>query len=370
MSGVLIVACSSGRGAPATTTTVVASGAAATTTSTQAPAVKFGTLASPCGPGTASGATDQGVTNTSITIGYGDDAGYAGDPGVTEMSDAVKAFMKWCNDQGGINGRPVLGQYKDAAVFNVVSKVQELCKSAFMLVGEGWALDVGAEQVRVGCKLVAVPAYTAGVDVANGPEAVFLDPTRPPMRRPWKGHWTVAAFSRGIAGITDLGDPSFGLLEVQMDGLRRLWGEEDVLVLRLREALAPLLPGRPRAGIAGTRFAATLAAARAGHSLISVPAGDDAVFLAPLPAGLLTPDRDVRGRLARFGLETIGAIVEHALFSARFPGRRTEFVGRGQFRYTATAAIAGVRLRRSAANLALSSAAVSKNFVKADPTPR
>ena len=169
MSGVLVVACSSGRGAPATTTTVVASGAAVTTTSTQAPAVKFGTLASPCGPGTASGATDQGVTNTSITIGYGDDAGYAGDPGVTEMSDAVKAFMKWCNDQGGINGRQVLGQYKDAAVFNVVSKVQELCKSAFMLVGEGWALDVGAEQIRVGCNLVAVPAYTAGVDVANGP---------------------------------------------------------------------------------------------------------------------------------------------------------------------------------------------------------
>jgi len=129
----------------------------------------FGTLPSPCGPGTASGATDQGVTDKTITIGYGDDAGYAGDPGVTEMSDAVKAFMKWCNDQGGIDGRQVTGEYEDAAVFNVVSKVQDLCKSAFMLVGEGWALDEGAEQVRVGCNLVAVPAYTAGVDIANGP---------------------------------------------------------------------------------------------------------------------------------------------------------------------------------------------------------
>jgi hypothetical protein len=168
LTGTLVAACSSGRGAPATTT-AAASGPAVTTTTTQAPAVKFGTLASPCGPGTATGATDQGVTNSNITIGYGDDAGYAGDPGVTEMSDAVKAFMKWCNDQGGINGRQVLGQYKDAAVFNVVSKVQDLCKTAFMLVGEGWALDVGAEQVRVACNLVAVPAYTAGVDVANGP---------------------------------------------------------------------------------------------------------------------------------------------------------------------------------------------------------
>ena len=37
----------------------------------------FGDLASPCGEGDASGATQQGVTDTSITIGYGDDAGYA-----------------------------------------------------------------------------------------------------------------------------------------------------------------------------------------------------------------------------------------------------------------------------------------------------
>ena len=145
------------------------SGASSPTTSTAAPPAKFGTLASPCGPGTASGATDQGVTDKTITIGYGDDAGYAGDPGVTEMSDAVKAFMKWCNDQGGILGRQVVGQYEDAAVFNVVSKVQALCQSAFMLVGEGWALDEGAEEQRVGCNLVAVPAYTAGVDIANGP---------------------------------------------------------------------------------------------------------------------------------------------------------------------------------------------------------
>ena len=169
MLGVVLVgACSSGRGS-STPSSTPTSGASSATSSTAAPPATFGTLASPCGPGTASGATDQGVTDKSITIGYGDDAGYAGDPGVTEMSDAVKAFMKWCNDQGGILGRPVAGEYEDAAVFNVVSKVQTLCQSAFMLVGEGWALDEGAEQTRVGCNLVAVPAYTAGVDIANGP---------------------------------------------------------------------------------------------------------------------------------------------------------------------------------------------------------
>jgi ABC-type branched-subunit amino acid transport system substrate-binding protein len=171
IGALVLAACSStSRGSSGgTTATTAATATSAATASTAAPPTKFGTLASPCGPGTASGATDQGVTDKTITIGYGDDAGYAGDPGVTEMSDAVRAFMKWCNDQGGILGRQVVGEYEDAAVFNVVSKVQALCTSAFMLVGEGWALDEGAEQERVGCNLVAVPAYTAGVDIANGP---------------------------------------------------------------------------------------------------------------------------------------------------------------------------------------------------------
>jgi len=141
------------------------------------------------------------------------------------------------------------------------------------------------------------------------PEAVFLDPDRAADTAAVEAALDrLAAFSPGIAGATDSGDSAYGLLEVQVDGLQRLWGEEDVLLLRLREALKPLLPGRPRAGIAGTRFAATLAAAAAGQSLVNVPPGGDAAFLAPHPAALLTPDREVRGRLARFGLETIGAV--------------------------------------------------------------
>ncbi|GIR35122.1 MAG: hypothetical protein CM15mP49_05070 [Actinomycetota bacterium] len=37
----------------------------------------FGDIVWPCNSGTASGATDQGVTDTSILIGGGDDRGYA-----------------------------------------------------------------------------------------------------------------------------------------------------------------------------------------------------------------------------------------------------------------------------------------------------
>ena len=122
----------------------------------------------------------------------------------------------------------------------------------------------------------------------------------------------LAAFSPGIAGATDPADRAFGSLEVQVDGLEALWGPEPALVGKVRAALTPLLPGTPRAGIAGTRFAAALAAATGpGPSAVPavlVPPGDDAAFLAPFPAGALTRDPEVRGRLARFGLVTVGAV--------------------------------------------------------------
>src|SRR5512146_1950696 len=122
----------------------------------------------------------------------------------------------------------------------------------------------------------------------------------------------LAAFSPGIAGTSDVVDPAFGRLAVHADGLTRLWGREEDLVAQIGEALAPLLPGPPRAGIAGTSFAATVAAAHAaeGGPPVLVPPGDDAGFLAPYPARLLTRDLDIRARLARFGLRTIGSVAE------------------------------------------------------------
>src|SRR4051794_13528301 len=105
--GLLAAACSSGRSSDG-------GGATDTTTAAEASAT-FGDLASPCGPGDASGATQLGVTDTSITIGYGDDAGFQSAPGLShELSDAMKAMIQWCNDQGGINGREVVGNYGDA----------------------------------------------------------------------------------------------------------------------------------------------------------------------------------------------------------------------------------------------------------------
>ena len=95
------------------------------------------------------------------------------------------------------------------------------------------------------------------------PEALFLDPDPAAETAALEAALErLAAFSPGIAGETDPTDPAFGRIEVQLDGLERLWGPEPELVERIREALAPILPGTPRAGIAGTRFAALVAAGR------------------------------------------------------------------------------------------------------------
>ncbi|MCD9625153.1 ABC transporter substrate-binding protein [Rhabdothermincola salaria] len=137
------------------------------------PADGFGDLASPCGPAEDGvELTDQGefVTADSITIGYGDDAGYQAAPGLnSQMSDAVVAMIDWCNEQGGINGRTVVGNYYDAKILDSTNVMLEACDQVFMLVGQGWSLDGAAEQTRVGCELPQVPGYTVSSTVAHGP---------------------------------------------------------------------------------------------------------------------------------------------------------------------------------------------------------
>ncbi len=167
--------CSSGRdGAGATESP---------TETTTAAAATFGSLPSPCGPGDATGATDVGVTEDSVTIGYGDDAGFAALPGAGhEMSDAVKALITWCNDQGGINGRQVKGNYYDAKITEVANAMTAACQGGvFMMVGEGYVFDGGQEEARLGCGLPAIPAYGTSSAFSNG--ALTYQPSPNPIDR-------------------------------------------------------------------------------------------------------------------------------------------------------------------------------------------
>jgi len=146
------------------------------------------------------------------------------------------------------------------------------------------------------------------------PEASFLDPEPESDRAAIEAAFEIlGTFSPAIAGSVDPADQAFGLLEAQIDGLEGLWGPEPRLAGRIAAALDQLLAGVPRAGIAGTRFAATVAAAAAKPgALVAVPSGAEALFLAGLPASLLTPDEEIRARLRRFGLRRIGQVADLA----------------------------------------------------------
>jgi ABC-type branched-subunit amino acid transport system substrate-binding protein len=133
----------------------------------------FGTLETPCGEGDGGPATGQGVTETGIVIGYGDDAGFPTSPGLShETSDAIEAMIAWCNEQGGINGRQITGNYYDAAITNVVNAMTQACGEVFMLVGNAWALDSAQEETRLGCGLPSVPTYSVSPEYANAPLTV------------------------------------------------------------------------------------------------------------------------------------------------------------------------------------------------------
>jgi ABC-type branched-subunit amino acid transport system substrate-binding protein len=140
----------------------------------------FGELESPCGEGDGGSASDQGVTEEAIKIGYGDDAGFANSPGLNHhQSDAIKAIVDWCNEQGGINGRQVDATYYDAKITEVNNAMLAACESEFMLVGQGWSLDSGQEETRLGCGLASVPAWSVSPAFAHGP--MMIQPVPNPV---------------------------------------------------------------------------------------------------------------------------------------------------------------------------------------------
>jgi protein ImuB len=177
---------------------------------------------------------------------------------------------------------------------------------------------------------------TLGAAGRLAPEATFLEPEPEADRAAVEAALdALARFSPAVAGTLEPADPAFGLLEAQVDGLEPLWGPEPRLVERVAAAVAGPLAGRPGAGIAGTRFAASVAATAAQPGeLITVPPGDEALFLAPLPSALLSRDPDVRARLTRFGLRRIGevAAIARSALVARFgaEGERMGARARGE----------------------------------------
>ena len=117
----------------------------------------FGDLEAVCQDGDASGATEQGVTDTEIKVSTVSDKGFDGLN--KEMFDTAKAFVDWCNEHGGILGRQISLTDADAALGNYGPVVQDACDRDFAMVGGGAVLDDDNDGVRVGCGLANIAGY-------------------------------------------------------------------------------------------------------------------------------------------------------------------------------------------------------------------
>ncbi len=138
----------------------------------------FGDLTEVCGPGDASGATAQGVTDDSIKIGTISDPGFVGRPGLNqELFDATEVFTSWCNDAGGINGRKIEVTERDAALTEYKQRITEACQEDFMLVGGGAVFDDAGQVERLTCLLPDIPAYQVSPEARASDLAVRPLPT-------------------------------------------------------------------------------------------------------------------------------------------------------------------------------------------------
>ncbi|MGA2306146.1 MAG: ABC transporter substrate-binding protein [Acidimicrobiales bacterium] len=125
------------------------------------------------GPGGTSSV--RGVSSKTINIAVFNDAANTIVPGLeAEFPEQATAFADWCNAAGGINGRKIVIDNRDAALFNAAQQTTAACQSDFMAVGGGLAIDQSAVPVREKCGLGQISGYV--VSNASDLATLQVDP--------------------------------------------------------------------------------------------------------------------------------------------------------------------------------------------------
>ena len=121
-----------------------------------------------CEPGAGGASSVRGVGTKSIHIAVFNDAANTVEPGLeAELVQQARAFAAWCNASGGINGRDIVIDNRDAALFNAAQVTVQACQSDFMAVGGGMALDQPSVPIREKCGLGQISGYLAS-DASEG----------------------------------------------------------------------------------------------------------------------------------------------------------------------------------------------------------
>jgi hypothetical protein len=129
-----------------------------------------------CEPGPGGASSVRGVGKKTINIAEFNDASNTIDPGLeSEFPQQATAFADWCNAAGGINGRKIVIDNRDAALFNAAQQMTAACQSDFMAVGGGMALDQPSVPIREKCGLGQISGYV--VSDASVESSDQVDPT-------------------------------------------------------------------------------------------------------------------------------------------------------------------------------------------------
>ena len=113
-----------------------------------------------CEPGSGGASSVRGVGKKTIHIAVFNDASNTITPGLeVEFFQQATAFADWCNASGGINGRKIVVDNRDAALFNAAQQATAACQSDFMAVGGGMALDQPSVPIREKCGLGQISGY-------------------------------------------------------------------------------------------------------------------------------------------------------------------------------------------------------------------
>jgi hypothetical protein len=113
-----------------------------------------------CEPGSGGASSVRGVGSKNINIAVFNDAANTYIPGLeVEFPEQATAFADWCNAAGGIDGRKIVIDNRDAALFNAAQEATAACQSDFMAVGGGMALDQSTVPIREKCGLGQISGY-------------------------------------------------------------------------------------------------------------------------------------------------------------------------------------------------------------------
>ena len=144
----------------ATSSSTAAAAAAASSSAASSSSGVWPGVGKICEPGSGGASTVRGVGAKTINIAVFNDAANTIIPGLeVEFPQQATAFADWCNAAGGINGRKIVIDDRDAALFNAAQVTTSACQSDFMAVGGGMALDQPSVPIREKCGLGQISGY-------------------------------------------------------------------------------------------------------------------------------------------------------------------------------------------------------------------